>query len=85
MSLSAHIRRYASSLTRPLGPYLYAGCSADLHSALGGPLEGWLVASKRLGPLPRMKWAALGRGCGSEGSGALLLARAAACHLISTG
>ena len=47
-------------------------------SALGGPLEGWLVASKRLGPLPRMTWAALGRGCGGEGSGALPLPRAAA-------
>ena len=37
-------------------------------SALGGPLEGWLVASKRLGPLPRMRWAALSRGCSREGS-----------------
>ena len=32
-----------------------------------GPLEGWLMASKRLGPLPRIRWAALGRGCGREG------------------
>ena len=45
-------------------------------------MEGWRVASKRLGPLPRMKWAALGRGCGREGSGALPLPRAAA---VSTG
>ena len=36
------------------------------------------MASKRLGPLPRMEWAALGRGCGREGSGALPLPRAAA-------
>ena len=50
-------------------------------AALGGPLEGWLVASKRLGPLPRMKWVALGRGCGGEGSGTLPLPRAA---VIST-
>ena len=48
-------------------------------------MEGWRMAWKRLAALPRMKWAALGRGCGREGSGALLLARAAACHLISTG
>ena len=41
-------------------------------------MEGWRVASKRLGPLPRMKWAALGRGCGREGRGALPLPRAAA-------
>jgi hypothetical protein len=36
------------------------------------------MASKRLGPLPRSRWAALGRGCGREGSGALPLPRAAA-------
>ena len=41
-------------------------------------MKGWLMASKRLGPLPRMRWAALGRGCGREGSGALPLPRAAA-------
>ena len=40
------------------------------------------MASKRLGALPRMKWAALGRGCDREGSGALPLPRAAA---VSTG
>ena len=45
-------------------------------------MKGWRVASKRLGPLPRIKWAALGRGCGREGSGALPLPRAAA---VSTG
>ena len=44
---------------------------------MGGPLEGWRVASKRLGALPRIKRGALGRGCGREGSGALPLARAA--------
>ena len=49
---------------------------------MGEPLEGWLVASKRLGPLPRIKRGALGRGCGREGSGALPLASAAA---VSTG
>ena len=31
------------------------------------------MAPKRLGPLPRMKWAALGRGCGREGSGAAVI------------
>ena len=41
-------------------------------------MEGWRVASKRLGPLPRIKRGALGRGCGGEGSGALPLPRAAA-------
>ena len=41
-------------------------------------MKGWLMASKRLGPLPRMRWATLGRGCGREGSGALPLPRAAA-------
>ena len=45
-------------------------------------MEGWRVASKRLGALPRIMWAALGRGCGREGSWALPLARAAA---VSTG
>ena len=40
------------------------------------------MASKRLGPLPRIKRRAQGRGCGREGSGALPLARAAA---VSTG
>ena len=47
-------------------------------AALGGPLEGWRVASKRLGALPRIKRGALGRDCGREGSGALPLPRAAA-------
>ena len=45
-------------------------------------MEGWRVAWKRLGPLARMKWAALGRGCGRKGSGALPLPRTAA---VSTG
>ena len=40
------------------------------------------MASKRLGPLTRIRWAALGRGCGREGRGALQLPRAA---VISTG
>jgi hypothetical protein len=59
-----------------------AGAQNLRTSASGRPLEGWRVASKGLGPLPRMKWAALGRGCGSEGSGAQPLPRAA---VISTG
>ena len=46
-------------------------------AALRGPLEGWWVASKRLGPLPRIRRGALGRGCGREGRGALPLPRAA--------
>jgi hypothetical protein len=41
------------------------------------------MASRRLGPLPRIKGrGALGRGCGREGRGALPLPRAAA---VSTG
>ena len=45
-------------------------------------MEGWRVASKRLGALPRIKRGALGRGCGREGSVVLPLPRAAA---VSTG
>ena len=45
-------------------------------------MEGWRVASEGLGPLPRIHRGALGRVCGSGGSGALPLARAAA---VSTG
>ena len=41
-------------------------------------MEGWRVASKRLGALPRIKRGALGRGCGREGSVVLPLPRAAA-------
>jgi hypothetical protein len=37
---------------------------------LVGPLEGWLVASERLGALRRIRRGALGRGCGREGGGA---------------
>ena len=51
-------------------------------AALIGPLEGSRVASKGLGPLPRIKRGSLGRGWGREGSGALPLPRAA---VISTG
>ena len=51
-------------------------------AALEGPLEGWWVASKRLGPLPRMKGSALAHGCGRGGRVVLPLARAAA---VSTG
>ena len=50
-------------------------------SALGRPLEGWRVASKRLGPLPRRRGDALAHGCGRSGRGALPLPRAA---VIST-
>ena len=45
-------------------------------------MEGWRGASKGLGPLPRMKWAALAHGCGRGGRVVLPLARAAA---VSTG
>ena len=47
-----------------------------------GPLEGWRVASKRLGALPRIRRGALGHGWGRSGRGALPLPRAAA---VSTG
>ena len=45
-------------------------------------MEGWLVASKRLGPLPRRRGSALAHGCGRGGRVVLPLARAAA---VSTG
>ena len=45
---------------------------------MGGALEGWWVASKRLAALPRTRGSTLAHGCGKEGSGALPLARAAA-------
>ena len=46
-------------------------------------MEGWRVASKGLGPLPRRRRrGALAHGCGRGGSGALPLPRAA---LLSTG
>ena len=45
-------------------------------------MEGWRVASKRLGALSRMRWAALGRGRGREGRVVLPLPRAA---VISAG
>ena len=51
-------------------------------AALGGPLEGWQVASKRLGPLPRRRGSALAHGCGRGGREVLPLVRAA---VISTG
>ena len=41
-------------------------------------MEGWLVASKGLGPLPRMKGSALAHGCGRDGRVVLPVARAAA-------
>ena len=44
-------------------------------------MEGWLVASKGLGPLPRRRGSALADGCGRSGIGALPLPRAA---VIST-
>ena len=45
-------------------------------------MEGWLVASTGLKPLPRVKWAALAHGCGRGGRVVLPLPRAAA---VSTG
>ena len=44
-------------------------------------MEGWRVASKGLGPLPRRRGSALAHGCGRSGRGALPLPRAA---VIST-
>ena len=49
---------------------------------MGGPLEGWRVASKGLGAPPRIKGSALAHGCGRDGRAVLRLARAA---VISTG
>ena len=51
-------------------------------SALGRPLEGWRVASKGMGPLPRRRGSALAHGCGRGGRVVLPLPRAAA---VSTG
>ena len=51
-------------------------------SAFRGPLEGWRVASKEMGPLPRRRGSALALGCGRGGRVVLPLARAAA---VSTG
>ena len=45
--------------------YLYAGWGADPQP--WESLAGWRVASKRLGALPRIRWGALARGCGSGG------------------
>ena len=45
-------------------------------------MEGWLVASKGLEPLPRSRESALAHGCGEGGRLVLPLARAAA---VSTG
>ena len=45
-------------------------------------MEGWRVASKGLGPLPRRRESALAHGCGEGGRVLLPLARAAA---VSTG
>ena len=45
-------------------------------------MEGWRVASKGLGPLPRRRGSALAHGCGRDGRVVLPLARAA---VISTG
>ena len=47
-------------------------------AALGGPLEGWRVASKGLWPLPRRRGSALAHGCGGRGRVVLPLPRAAA-------
>ena len=44
-------------------------------------MEGWRVASKRLGALPRIKRGALGRGCGRERSAP----RAGDCNLNPLG
>ena len=49
---------------------------------MGRPLEGWRVASKGLGPLPRRRGSALAHGCGRSGRAVLPLVRAAA---VSTG
>ena len=46
------------------------------------PLEGWWVASKGLGTLPRRRGNALAHGCGRSGRAVLRLPRAA---VISTG
>ena len=53
------------------------------RSAVSGrPLDGWRVASKGMGPLPRRRGSALAQGCDRGGRVALPLARAAA---VSTG
>ena len=41
-------------------------------------MEGWQVATKGLGPLPRRRGSAVARGCNKGGRAVLPLARAAA-------
>ena len=76
----AHPRQVGCTWS-PDGPVPVSGLGRR-SSVPGRPLEGWRVASKGLGPLPRMKWAALAHGCGRGGRVVLPLARAAA---VSTG
>ena len=61
-------------------PYLHE--MGRRSSVLVGPLDGWWVASKGLGPLPRRRGFALAQGCGRGDRVVLLLPRAAA---LSTG
>ena len=67
--------------TRQYSTYLYAGRGRGSR-LWEGHWRGCLVASKRLGALPRIKGSALAHGCGRGGRVVLPLARAAA---VSTG
>ena len=77
-----HAIRARVVVLRPLGPVVPVSGLRRRSLALVGPLEGWWVASKGLGPLPRKRGSALAHGCGRSGNGALPLPRAA---VISTG
>ena len=82
LCIAAWLRKRARSTTKRAEMwYLYAGWRAG-SQPWEGHWEGWRVASKRLGALPRIRRGAQGRGCGREGRGALPLPRAAA---VSTG
>ena len=75
-------RRAARALGRHPAQRVPVSGLGRRSAALGGPLEGWLVASKGLTALPRRRGSALAHGCGRGGRVVLPLARAA---VISTG
>ena len=79
-----HVRRHPHHLASLLGPVdrVSVSGSGRRSAALRGPLEGWRVASKGLGPLPRRRGSAPACGCDRSGRVVLRLARAAA---VSTG
>ena len=74
-------RREGAARVRRVGDVPVSGLGRR-SSVPGRPLEGWWVASKGLGTLPRRRVSALAHGCGRSGRAVLRLPRAA---VISTG